>query len=475
MVPMADIDCSLLDAIRIPELWQPWFRAPLTWAAWRGFLKALFGEALDPGELALFRECAGRQQPDPNGYNEAWLICGRRSGKSFVLALIACYLATFKDWRPYLVPGEAATIMVIASDRKQARTIFRYCRALLTRPPVLRKMVVREVQDTIELDNDVVIEIQTASHTAVRGYTVVALLLDELAFFPTDTEAAEPDEEVINAARPAMATVPGAMMLVASSPYARRGALWKAYQAHWGKGSPALVWKAPTRVMNPTVSESFIAAQYERDPDSALAEYGAEFRRDVVAFIAREVVEAAVEPGRRELPPVDDVAGYAAFVDPSGGSSDSMTLAIGHRGAGWQRRILDLVREWRAPFNPDNVTEEIAAELRRFRITSVTGDYYAAEWVGERFRSHGVDYQRAEKPKSTIYLELLGPLNSGQVELLDNPRLVNQLCALERRTARSGKDSIDHPPNGHDDLANAAAGVLTSINAIDYLAAWGRW
>jgi hypothetical protein len=31
---------------------------------------------------------------------------------------------------------------------------------------------------------------------------------------------------------------------------------------------------------------------------------------------------------------------------------------------------------------------------------------------------------------------------------------------LERRTARSGKDSIDHPPGAHDDVANAVAGVL---------------
>jgi hypothetical protein len=471
---MANIDATILDAIQIPGLWRPWFKDPQTWAAWRGFLKVLFGEELDPGELALFRECTGRQRPDSAGYKEAWLLCGRRSGKSFILALIACYLATFKDWREYIVPGEAATIMVIASDRKQARTIFRYARALLTRPPSLRQMVVREVADTIELDNDVVVEIHTASYSAVRGYTVVASLIDEIAFFPTDEAASDPDVEVINALRPAMATVPAAMMLVASSPYARRGALWDAFREHWGEDSPALVWKAATRRMNPTVPEAFIAAQYERDPDNAAAEYGAEFRRDIVAFIAREVVEAAVVPGRHELPPAGAVS-YTAFVDPSGGSSDSMTLAIAHHGDDVNRRILDLVREWRAPFSPDNVVVEIVAILERYHLAAVSGDYYGAEWVGERFRSYGIDYRRAEKAKSQIYLELLGPLNSGQVELLDQPRLIYQLCSLERKTARSGKDSIDHPPNGHDDVINAAAGALAGFSDFDYLAAWGRW
>ena len=50
-------------------------------------------------------------------------------------------------------------------------------------------------------------------------------------------------------------------------------------------------------------------------------------------------------------------------------------------------------------------------------------------------------------------------LNSNRIELLDHPRLVAQLCGLERRTARGGRDSIDHAPGAHDDLANAVAGA----------------
>ena len=50
-------------------------------------------------------------------------------------------------------------------------------------------------------------------------------------------------------------------------------------------------------------------------------------------------------------------------------------------------------------------------------------------------------------------------LNGGRVDLLDNDRLVAQICGLERRTARGGRDSVDHGPGGHDDLANAALGA----------------
>jgi hypothetical protein len=51
-------------------------------------------------------------------------------------------------------------------------------------------------------------------------------------------------------------------------------------------------------------------------------------------------------------------------------------------------------------------------------------------------------------------------LNSRTVALLTNERLERQLLSLERRTTRGGRDAIDHPRGGRDDLANAVAGAL---------------
>jgi len=69
-------------------------------------------------------------------------------------------------------------------------------------------------------------------------------------------------------------------------------------------------------------------------------------------------------------------------------------------------------------------------------------------------------YRTAKRPKSEIYGALLPAVNSGRIALVDVPRLLGQLMGLERRTSRSGRDSIDHPPRGYDDIANAAAGAL---------------
>jgi hypothetical protein len=183
----------------------------------------------------------------------------------------------------------------------------------------------------------------------------------------------------------------------------------------------------------------------------------AEFRTDVESFVSREVVDAAVILGRHELPRIDGVA-PVAFCDPSGGSSDSMTLAIAHMEG--ERVVLDLVRERKPPFSPDDVAKEFADTIKSYGIASVRGDRYGGMWPRERFAVHGIDYQTATQAKSDIYLTLLPLLNSGRVELLDHPRLITQLCALERRTARGGKDSIDHSPGAHDDVVNAAAGAI---------------
>jgi hypothetical protein len=58
-----------------------------------------------------------------------------------------------------------------------------------------------------------------------------------------------------------------------------------------------------------------------------------------------------------------------------------------------------------------------------------------------------------------LYRDLLPAINSRKIDLLDHPRLLTQLVGLERRTARGGRDSIDHAPGAHDDLANAVAGL----------------
>jgi hypothetical protein len=290
---------DILAAVSDPKVFGPAFRDADTWSAWRCFLAALFGLPMDDEQQRIFTECTARTDRPNAPSNEAWLVCGRRSGKSFTLALIAVFLSCFRDWRGFLGPGECATVMIIAADRRQARTIVRYVKGLLKSVPMLAATIDSETQESITLTNRVVIEVHSCSFRAVRGYTVVACLADEIAFWTTDEGGANPDHEVLNAVRPAMATVPGSILLCASSPYARRGALWESYSRNFGKAGGPLVWQASTRQMNPTVNQAYIDAEYEKDPISAAAEFGPQFRTDIESFVSREAVEAVIDWGVR--------------------------------------------------------------------------------------------------------------------------------------------------------------------------------
>ncbi len=453
---------SIIAACQDEAIFGPWFKDRETWTAWFAFLKVMFGLALEDAEHAIFQQCTGRTAPAPGGYLEATLVIGRRGGKSLILALIAAFLAAFYDWSPYLTGGERGTIMVVAADRKQARSIFRYLKEMLS-IPLLAGMIQRETADSVDLSNNITVEILAANFRTIRSYTLVAGLCDELAFWPTDEGLANPDSEIIGAIRPAMATIPKAMLLKASSPYAKRGELWEDLKRYFGQDSKVLVWQAATRVMNPSVPESFIAEAYERDPANAAAEYGAEPRSDIESFVSREAVEACVIKGRFELPPMKGVV-YSGFVDPSGGSADSMTLTICHREA--DRAIVDAIREAKPPFSPEAITAEFAVLLKSYGIKRVVGDKYAGLWPRERFETHGIVYEASAKPKSDLYSELLPLINGRRIELLDHNKAVAQICSLERRTARSGKDSID--ALGHEDIANSIAGAATGLILQDW-------
>jgi hypothetical protein len=123
------------------------------------------------------------------------------------------------------------------------------------------------------------------------------------------------------------------------------------------------------------------------------------------------------------------------------------------------------VREVRPPFSPEAVIAEFAALCQRYRIHLVIGDRYAGEFPREGFAKFSIRYEPSAKPKSDLYRDFLALLNSGRVVLPKHEKLVHQLVGLERRTSRGGRDSIDHAPGGHDDLANSVAGVADVISS----------
>ena len=175
------------------------------------------------------------------------------------------------------------------------------------------------------------------------------------------------------------------------------------------------------------------------------------------SFFDQGVIDDCVVPGRHQLEPRPGID-YCAFVDMSGGSNDDAVLAIAHVED--KRIVLDLVisQAGAPPFNPRDAVARFAGYCKRYNVRRVTGDSYAGLTFQSDFSRFGISYIVSAKTASQWYEDFEVVLNGGQVELLDNAKLRQQLCTLVIRGAK-----VDHLPNAHDDFANACAGVIVSL------------
>lgn len=425
--------------------------------AWRAVLSGAFALPMDDDRLELFNRLSGGRKPPKGRVNELWVVAGRRSDKTHTMAAIGLYMATVAAQIEGLINrlsvGERAVVAILAVDRSQATLAFQYLAGMVENSPTLAGMIKSQDREAIHFTNKVSIEVHTNSFRAIRGRTLLALLLDECAFYRSEA-VANPDIETYRAAIPGLATLNG-MLIGVSSPYARRGLLYQKYRDHFGRTSDdVLVIQGGTKLFNPTIDPKIIEDAMRDDPEAARAEWLGEFRSDLEAFIARDTIESLARTSPLELP-FNNKYRYFAFTDPSGGGQDEFCLAIAHLEA--DQIIVDSVQGRKGA--PHSIVAEYADTLKRYRISQVYGDRYAGSWPSDEFKKYGIKYIPSEKPKSDLYVDALPMLNSGRIEIPPHQKLINQFSSLERRTTRSGKDSIDHPPSGHDDYCNVVAGV----------------
>ena len=226
---------------------------------------------------------------------------------------------------------------------------------------------------------------------------------------------------------------------------------------------PAFIDLPPERRANPSMG-SWADAQYLDQQRRRLPTH--KFRRLHLnlpgapegAFFDQAKVMAAIVAGRGVLV-YEAGRRYFAFVDMSGGSNDDAVLAIGHDdGSG--RVVIDLICKQAGdpPFNPRSAVKKFVEVLKAYHLSTVLGDNYAGFTFKKDFEAERITYRSCPVPKSELYETLEPALNAGEVELPDEPKLQEQLLTLVMRGTK-----IDHEPHGHDDFANAAAGVIWKI------------
>src|SRR5690242_9220626 len=110
-------------------------------------------------------------------------------------------------------------------------------------------------KEGLELSNNSEIVINTSDYRSIRGRTLACVIMDEIAFWPSD--GASTDQETYTAAAPGMVTLPYSLLVGITTPYSRRGLAYEKHRRYFGVADDdVLAIQAPSRTLNPTIDQA---------------------------------------------------------------------------------------------------------------------------------------------------------------------------------------------------------------------------
>lgn len=436
-----------------------------SWNAWRiiGKVADGLGAALTPEELVIYTALTGRRTV-PTDLRELWALAGRGSGKTSFMALQAVKASC----RGYVSVRGIPRVLLLALTKEQSGVAFEYCESFFDADRELRKLITRRTTTSLTLAHGVRVQTITGDYRAVRGYSVAAALLDEVAYWWSDTTNANPDVEIVRALRPGLGKVPGSKLLAATTRWIEEGAAYETHKRHYANETSQniLVVDAPTRTLNPSFDAATIAIAEEEDAESAASEYGQAWRVAGGTLVHAAAYDACVDVGVFERAPEEPLGDsyYKAAVDLSGGmGQDSAALSIGHveEGSGPDVFHMDLLVEVEPPFDPAVMVAEFAAHCVRFGVSEVIGDQFSEGFAASEFRRHGLTYTVSARKTNEVVLDTLAIINTRRVRFLDVSKLRKQFLNLRRDYGSGGRPTILETRR-HDDCAVVSARAISA-------------
>lgn len=424
---------------------------------------------------------------DPKEYNQLWAVVGRRAGKtSSLMSFIIAYEATLGGHEEYVQKGQENTIYLIAHRMSLAQASLSFVRNIINSSPLLSRELVDGPATELNLKNGIKIVPSPPSLKAQRGMAVPIVGMDEVGFWYTDSEAANPDIEVEAAVRYAQMQFPFNKRVGISTPWAKEGLLYKYYKAGTEGiklNDPMLrpeydgvlfIFATTAAFENPRNTRKALERIEREDPEKYPRESLCQFLDSISGFLSSVLIERAASKatGRAELPPVDAAEKiqpmYVAAMDPAF-RQDSFAFAIVHKSL-TEGIVVDCLRRWTPlkgqKLNPKEVLVEVSQLCRAYGLSQVWSDQYQLESLQQLafdmgVNINGMDFTTSSKAK--IYGSLQQLVNQSKLTLLDpylsEPAdvLVRELISLERRNTAGGRVQISAPEGKHDDMASVLA------------------
>ena len=438
-------------------------------------LKAIYGLSMSEEEERVFLQLTDGRKARSGGYSEAWIIVGRRSGKTDKILANCAVFEAFTFDGSSLADGEEAFYPIVAQNVDGANRARSYIEGKLLKleergweildhgSAQSRAITGKEIRTTM----GVTFRCFPCTKAAVRGITAIGAATDESAWWCTEENGCNADREVFRALRPTVATFGRrAKRLNATSPYAEEGAVWDAWEKR--HTSQALVINAPSWVFNPNLPQDFLDNERMNDLSAYLREYGAQFGKEGGSYLDPSEIERAIDKSRPLIVPYEPGHDYRAALDVAF-KGDLYVLAIGWMDASG---IVNFnVWTWKgskkAPLDGEVIAEEAAGYLKVFGIDQLPTDQYSDEQVKKDYAKFGITVliePDSEALNWEMYKNLKAAMRRGLCCFADDPVIRKDLGSL-RRVGGGRVPKICAPQRGgfHDDVSKASSKVLMKI------------
>lgn len=429
-------------------------------------------DGLEPGQLIgadreIGRQLFGDVDVIPAGARHVLVaVCGARAGKSYVFGALRLLHLALTVPLTTLAPGEMAVGLIVAPDIRLAKQVLRYVVGAVELSQAIKHCIVSQTADGVVLRRQdgrtVSIECLPATRggSAVRGRSLVGVVLDECAFFRDDSYQVN-DAEVFRAVAPRV--LRGGQVVIDSTPWAEAGLLFDFHRRNHGHPVDAISAHAPTLLLrNDEHTRGYVEREHARDSMNARREFGAEFMPlTTETFFSPRAIDDAVDnaiilPAPRIYGAVQGWGGDFAF------RSDSSALV------GVQRTLehyitgqIVEVRPDGGPLKPSAVVQFFAGEMKPSGSDTMMADSHYRQSIVEHLEQHELYLAPApegQMGKAETYQRARTLLHEGACKIPNHERFISQLKAVMWRPQPGGGVSIVSPRSktgGHGDIVSA--------------------
>ncbi len=358
------------------------------------------------------------------------LRSGRQVGKSLTISILA---------GDYAANNDKKLIMIIAAVERQAYLLFEKVLYYMEQayPKLIKQGKDRPTKSKIQLKNGSVIHCLPTGLTGygIRGFTIDLLIADEAAFIPDD---------VFHAVTPSLSTriKEGARIVLLSTPFGREGYFAQSFN------DPTFTTFHVSSEDCPRIDKDFLAAERQRMTKRQYQqEYMGEFVDELMQFFPDNLIKSVMRRKRPETIAKGGNNAYYLGVDLARMGDDESTFAIANLD---RDSIIQVEQQITRRTRLNESTNHIIQLNNLYDFKKIFLD---TGGIGVGVYDHLLDNDNTKRKivpldnservldnegkkttrilKEDLYNNLLRLMETGKIELLDDPEIFQSLKSVQ--------------------------------------------